>query len=291
MIKSMTGFGKSVTESPGKKITVEIRSLNSKSLDLNLRIPYLYKEKELELRSELSKQIERGKLDVTVFTESTQETLPVVINKNLAKKYYQEIKILANELDADTTNFLSLVLKMPDVLKPEKEIAELDKNEWIVVKDTINKAIEAFQEFREDEGKVLQKEFETRIETIEDLLKEVVSKDSKRIKNIRSRIEKNLDELFEKEKIDKNRLEQELIYYIEKLDITEEKLRLKTHLDYFLKTMKEPSGGRKLGFIAQEIGREINTIGSKANDANIQQFVVQMKDELEKIKEQLLNVL
>ncbi len=287
----MTGFGKSVTESPGKKITVEIRSLNSKSLDLNLRIPYLYKEKELELRSELSKQIERGKLDVTVFTESTQETLPVVINKNLAKKYYQEIKILANELDADTTNFLSLVLKMPDVLKPEKEIAELDKNEWIVVKDTINKAIEAFQEFREDEGKVLQKEFETRIETIEDLLKEVVSKDSKRIKNIRSRIEKNLDELFEKEKIDKNRLEQELIYYIEKLDITEEKLRLKTHLDYFLKTMKEPSGGRKLGFIAQEIGREINTIGSKANDANIQQFVVQMKDELEKIKEQLLNVL
>jgi len=180
---------------------------------------------------------------------------------------------------------------MPEVLKPEKEIAELDKNEWIVVKDTINKAIEAFQEFREDEGKVLQKEFETRIETIEDLLKEVVSNDSKRIKNIRSRIEKNLDELFEKEKIDKNRLEQELIYYIEKLDITEEKLRLKTHLDYFLKTMKEPSGGRKLGFIAQEIGREINTIGSKANDANIQQFVVQMKDELEKIKEQLLNVL
>jgi len=287
----MTGFGKSVTEIPGKKITVEIRSLNSKSLDLNLRIPYHYKEKELELRGELSKQIERGKLDVTVFTESTQETSPVVINKNLAKKYYQEIKILANELDADTTNFLSLVLKMPEVLKPEKEIAELDKNEWIVVKDTINKAIEAFQEFREDEGKVLQKEFETRIETIEDLLKEVVSNDSKRIKNIRSRIEKNLDELFEKEKIDKNRLEQELIYYIEKLDITEEKLRLKTHLDYFLKTMKEPSGGRKLGFIAQEIGREINTIGSKANDANIQQFVVQMKDELEKIKEQLLNVL
>ncbi len=291
MIKSMTGFGKSVTEISGKKITVEIRSLNSKSLDLNLRIPYLYKEKELELRSELSKQIERGKLDVTVFTESTQETSPVVINKNLAKKYYQEIKALANELDTDTRDFLSLVLKMPEVLKPEKEIAELDKNEWGVVKDTINKAIEAFQEFREDEGKILQKEFEKRIETIEDLLKEVVSNDSKRIKNIRSRIERNLDELFENEKIDKNRLEQELIYYIEKLDITEEKLRLKTHLDYFLKTMKEPSGGRKLGFIAQEIGREINTIGSKANDANIQQFVVQMKDELEKIKEQLLNVL
>jgi uncharacterized protein (TIGR00255 family) len=291
MIKSMTGFGKSVTEIPGKKITVEMRSLNSKSLDLNLRLPYLYKEKELELRSELSKQIERGKLDVTVFTESTQETLPVVINKNLAKKYYQEIKALANELEADSTNFLSLVLKMPEVLKPEKETAELDKNEWVVVKETISKAIEAFQQFRQEEGKVLQKEFETRIESIEDLLKEVVSNDSKRIKNIRSRIERNLEELFENEKIDKNRLEQELIYYIEKLDITEEKLRLKTHLEYFLKTMKEPSGGRKLGFIAQEIGREINTIGSKANDANIQKFVVQMKDELEKIKEQLLNVL
>lgn len=287
----MTGFGKSVTEIPGKKITVEMRSLNSKSLDLNLRLPYLYKEKELELRSELSKQIERGKLDVTVFTESTQETLPVVINKNLAKKYYQEIKALANELEADSTNFLSLVLKMPEVLKPEKETAELDKNEWVVVKETISKAIEAFQQFRQEEGKVLQKEFETRIESIEDLLKEVVSNDSKRIKNIRSRIERNLEELFENEKIDKNRLEQELIYYIEKLDITEEKLRLKTHLEYFLKTMKEPSGGRKLGFIAQEIGREINTIGSKANDANIQKFVVQMKDELEKIKEQLLNVL
>jgi len=291
MIKSMTGFGKSVTEIPGKKITVEMRSLNSKSLDLNLRLPYLYKEKELELRGTLSKQIERGKLDVTVFTESTQETPPVVINKNLAKKYYQELKELSKEIESEDKNFLSLVLKMPDVLKPEKEIAELDKNEWAQVNEAINKAIEAFQKFRSDEGKVLEKEFEMRINTIEKLLKEVVSNDSKRIKNIRSRIERNLDELFENEKIDKNRLEQELIYYIEKLDITEEKLRLKTHLDYFLKTMKEPSGGRKLGFIAQEIGREINTIGSKANDAAIQKFVVEMKDELEKIKEQLLNVL
>jgi len=176
-------------------------------------------------------------------------------------------------------------------MKSEKEIAELDKNEWAQVKEAIGKALEAFQKFRSDEGKVLEKEFKTRIDTIAKLLKDVVSNDAKRIKNIRTRIEKNLDELVEKEKIDKNRLEQELIYYIEKLDITEEKLRLKTHLDYFLKTMQEPSGGRKLGFISQEIGREINTIGSKANDASIQKFVVEMKDELEKIKEQLLNVL
>jgi len=291
MIKSMTGFGKSVTEIPGKKITIEIRSLNSKSFDLNLRLPYLYKEKELELRSELSKQIERGKLDVTVFTESTQETSPVVINKTLAKRYYQELKELSKEMEGEDKNFLSLVLKMPEVMKSEKEIAELDKNEWTQVKEATGKALEAFQKFRSDEGKVLEKEFKTRIDTIAKLLKEVVGNDAKRIKNIRARVEKNLEELIEKEKIDKNRLEQELIYYIEKLDITEEKLRLKTHLDYFLKTMQEPSGGRKLGFISQEIGREINTIGSKANDASIQKFVVEMKDELEKIKEQLLNVL
>jgi len=291
MIKSMTGFGKSVTEIPGKKITIEIRSLNSKSFDLNLRLPYLYKEKELELRGDLSKQIERGKLDITIFTESTQETSPVVINKTLAKRYYQELKELSKEIEGEDKNFLSLVLKMPEVMKSEKEIAELDKNEWAQVKEAIGKALEAFQKFRSDEGKVLEKEFKTRIDTIAKLLKDVVSNDAKRIKNIRTRIEKNLDELVEKEKIDKNRLEQELIYYIEKLDITEEKLRLKTHLDYFLKTMQEPSGGRKLGFISQEIGREINTIGSKANDASIQKFVVEMKDELEKIKEQLLNVL
>jgi uncharacterized protein (TIGR00255 family) len=287
----MTGFGKSVTEIPGKKITVEIRSLNSKSLDLNLRLPYPYKEKELELRGELSKQIERGKLDVTVFTESTQESLPIVINKNLAKKYYFELKELSRDLESDDKNLLSLVLKMPEVLKSEKETLELDKNEWTLVKNTINKAIETFQQFRSDEGKVLEKEFKIRISIIEKLLKDIVNNDAKRVKNIRSRIEKNLEELIDKEKIDKNRLEQELIYYIEKLDITEEKLRLKTHLDYFLKTMQEPSGGRKLGFISQEIGREINTIGSKANDATIQKFVVEMKDELEKIKEQLLNVL
>ncbi len=291
MIKSMTGFGKSTSEISNKKITVEVRSLNSKSLDLNLRIPYIYKEKELELRSDISKQIERGKVDLTVYTESTQESLPIAINKTLAKTYYNELKSLSEELNEDKQNLLALVLKMPEVMKAEREVIELDETEWKEVINTVNKAIEGFQKFRSDEGKILSNEFETRIGIIYRLLEEVVNLDNARVQNIRTRIKNNITELVEKEKIDENRFEQELIYYIEKLDITEEKLRLKTHLDYFIKTMQEPSGGRKLGFISQEIGREINTIGSKANDAGVQKLVVQMKDELEKVKEQMLNVL
>jgi uncharacterized protein (TIGR00255 family) len=291
MIKSMTGFGKNVTELAGKKITIEVRSLNSKSLDLNLRMPYIYKAKELELRADISKQIERGKVDITIFTESTQEALPVAINKTLAKTYYKELKDLSDELNETNTNLLALVLKMPEVMKAEREVADLDEAEWKQVKKAVDKAIDAFQEFRSDEGKILKKEFKTRIGIIEKLLKNVVDSDAARIENVRKRIKNNIAELVEKEKIDENRFEQEIIYYIEKLDITEEKLRLKTHLDYFIKTMEEPSAGRKLGFISQEIGREINTIGSKANDAVVQKLVVQMKDELEKIKEQMLNVL
>lgn len=289
--KSMTGFGKAVNEIPGKKITVEIRSLNSKQLDLNLRIPYLYKEKELELRTELSKQLERGKVDVSVYTESTQETVPTTLNKNLAKAYYNELRSLSQELNEKEENLLSLVVKMPDVLKAEKETVELDEAEWNQVKEAVNKAIDAFQKFRDDEGKTLEKEFQNRIGIIGKLLNEVLSLDNARVDNIKKRIKNNLEEVIDLNKIDQNRFEQELIYYIEKLDITEEKLRLKTHLDYFNETMKEPASGRKLGFISQEIGREVNTIGSKANDAGIQKLVVQMKDELEKVKEQLLNVL
>jgi len=291
MIKSMTGFGKSVTEIPGKKVTVEVRSLNSKALDLNLRLPYIYKEKELGLRSDISKQIERGKIDLTVFTESNQETMPVAINKTLAKTYYKELKALSEELNENSTNLLALVVKMPEVMKAEREVVELDEAEWEQVKMAVDKAIEAFQKFRSDEGKILANEFQTRIAIIYALLEDVVKMDSSRVENVRTRIKNNIAEFVEKEKIDQNRFEQELIYYIEKLDITEEKLRLKTHLDYFMNTMQEPACGRKLGFISQEIGREINTIGSKANDAAVQKLVVQMKDELEKIKEQLLNVL
>ncbi|MBA3706648.1 MAG: YicC family protein [Bacteroidetes bacterium] len=291
MIKSMTGFGKATGEITGKKVTVEVRSLNSKGIDLNLRLPYIYKEKELELRTDVSKQIERGKVDITVFTESTEETIPVTINKTLAKSYYKELKALSIELNESDQHLLALVVKMPDVMKAERETVELDEKEWKQVKTTVDKAIEAFQKFRSDEGKTLTKEFDSRINTISSLLLEVITLDGLRIQNIKERIKTNLAEAIDKEKIDQNRFEQELIYYIEKLDITEEKLRLKTHLDYFTKTMQEPASGRKLGFISQELGREINTIGSKANDASIQQLVVQMKDELEKIKEQLLNVL
>lgn len=290
-MKSMTGFGKATAEIPGKKVTVEVRSLNSKQLDLNLRLPYLYKEKELELRADISKQIERGKVDITVFTEATQDSLPVAINKTLAKTYYKELKSLSEELGESNSNLLSLVVKMPDVMKAEREVVELDEAEWKQIKATVDKAIDAFQKFRDDEGKTLSNEFTTRIGLIDNLLVEVVKMDAARVENIRSRIKNSLSEVIEKEKIDQNRFEQELVYYIEKLDITEEKLRLKTHIDYFLNTMKEAGSGRKLGFISQEIGREINTIGSKANDATVQKLVVQMKDELEKIKEQLLNVL
>lgn len=289
--KSMTGFGKATHEIPGKKITVEIRSLNSKQLDLNLRIPYLYKEKELELRTEIGKQLERGKVDVTVFTETTQESTPTSLNKTLAKAYFNELKSLSEELNEGTENLLSIVVKMPDVLKAERETVELDEKEWNEVKATVNRAIEAFQKFRDDEGKSLENEFNNRIGIIAKLLNEVLQLDDARVSNIKNRIKNNLEEVIDTNKIDQNRFEQELIYYIEKLDITEEKLRLKTHLNYFNDTMKEPGSGRKLGFISQEIGREINTIGSKANDAGMQKLVVQMKDELEKIKEQLLNVL
>lgn len=291
MIKSMTGFGKAFVEVAGKKINVEIRSLNSKQLDLNFRIPYIYKEKELELRSEISKLVERGKVDVGIYLESVQENIPAAINKTLAKFYHNELKALSEELQESNTSLLPLILKMPDVMKGEREIVELDEEEWKEVKKTIELAVEAFQKFRADEGKVLEKEFRSRIAIIASILLEIVSMDGLRINTIKERIRTNLTEAIEKEKIDQNRFEQELIYYIEKLDITEEKLRLKTHLDYFLVTLDEAAAGRKLGFITQEIGREINTIGSKANDSGIQKLVVQMKDELEKIKEQLLNVL
>jgi len=287
----MTGFGKATKEIPGKKITVEIRSLNSKQLDLNVRMPYLYKEKELELRTEISKQLERGKVDVSIYTESTAETIPTTLNKTLAKAYYNELKSLSEELNENTNDLLSIVVKMPDVLKAERETVELDEAEWKEVKDAVNKGVDAFQKFRDDEGNILRNELNNRISTIAKLLSEVLNLDAARVTNIKSRIKNNIEEVIDVNKIDQNRFEQELIYYIEKLDITEEKLRLKTHLDYFIETMKEPAAGRKLGFISQEIGREINTIGSKANDATIQKLVVQMKDELEKIKEQLLNVL
>ena len=198
---------------------------------------------------------------------------------------------MSEELNEGSHNLLSLIVKMPDVMKAEREVVELDDTEWQQVRATVDLAIQEFQKFRGDEGRTLSAEFISRIGIIDTLLAEVIIMDAPRVENIKTRIRNNIAEAVEKEKIDQNRFEQELIYYIEKLDITEEKLRLKTHIDYFMNTMKEPGSGRKLGFITQEIGREINTIGSKANDASVQKLVVQMKDELEKVKEQLLNVL
>jgi uncharacterized protein (TIGR00255 family) len=288
MIKSMTGFGKATKAWQDKKLTAEARSLNSKQLDLSMRLPGAYREKELELRTEAGKIIERGKADISVYIEFTGEIKAVSINKPLALNYYKELKSFSEEIK-ESNNVLPLILKMPEVMRSEKQ--EPDEKEWAHIRETVMEAIQQMEKFRRDEGKVLEKEITNRINSISKLLTEVELFDKERMPLIREKMRKNIAEFIAEEKIDQNRFEQEMIYYIEKLDITEEKLRLKTHCDYFLKTMQEPGAGRKLGFISQELGREINTIGSKCNDAKMQQAVVQMKDELEKIKEQLLNVL
>ena len=285
----MTGFGKATKEFKNKTVTVEIRSLNSKNLDLSLRLSSTYRDKEHELKSEITKLLERGKVDLSIYVESKQAETPVEINTDLAKSYYEKLKQLASELNEPTTNLMSYILKMPDVLKSERK--EPNEQDWNDIHSVVLTAIEGLNKFRSDEGKSIEKDFETRIGIIAESLEKIKEYDAVRVKNIKDRIKKNLEEFVGKDKIDNNRFEQELIYYIEKLDINEEKVRLKTHLDYFIKTMKEPAGGRKLNFIGQEIGREINTIGSKANDAEMQKLVVLMKDELEKIKEQTNNVL
>lgn len=285
----MTGFGKATKEFENKTVNVEIRSLNSKNLDLSLRLSSTYRDKEHELKSEITKLLERGKVDLSVYVESKIEETPVQINTDLAKSYYNQLKQLAAELNEPTTNLMAHVLKMPDVLKSERK--EPNEQDWKDIQSVIFLAVEGLNNFRSDEGKSIEKDFETRLGIIADSLDKIKEHDAARIQNIRDRIKKNLEEVVGKEKVDNNRFEQELIYYIEKLDINEEKVRLKTHLDYFIKTMKEPAGGRKLNFIGQEIGREVNTIGSKANDAEMQKLVVLMKDELEKIKEQTNNVL
>jgi len=258
-------------------------------LDLSLRLSSTYRDKEHELKSEITKLLERGKVDLSVYVESKIEETPVQINTDLAKSYYIQLKQLATELNEPSTNLMAHVLKMPDVLKSERK--EPNEQDWKDIQSVIFLAVEGLNNFRSDEGKSIEKDFETRLGIIADSLDKIKEHDAARIQNIRDRIKKNLEEVVGKEKVDNNRFEQELIYYIEKLDINEEKVRLKTHLDYFIKTMKEPAGGRKLNFIGQEIGREVNTIGSKANDAEMQKLVVLMKDELEKIKEQTNNVL
>lgn len=291
MIKSMTGYGKAESELGNKKVSVEIKTLNSKQLDINTRMPSVYRAKDLSIRNLLSEKLERGKIEFNIQVEQTGDSLNYNVNKALAKKYFEEVKQLADEIDqASFSNYLPILLKMPDVLKADKE--DFDENEWLSIETIIHKAIEQLNEFRQQEGFLLQKDLIERIEKIASLLLEVEPFENVRIDQIKARIQKNLDAIQLDANVDQNRFEQELIYYLEKIDVTEEKVRLKQHCDYFIETIKgDGSLGKKLGFISQEIGREINTLGSKANEVNIQKIVIQMKDELEKIKEQLFNIL
>jgi uncharacterized protein (TIGR00255 family) len=289
MLKSMTGFGKATKEFENKTVNVEIRTLNSKNADLNVRLSSVYRDKEYELKTEVTKVLERGKIDVSIYVEPKTAETPVEINLDLAKAYHSKLKELAKQLNEPEKDLLSQILKLPDVLKSERK--EPNENDWSDILSVVKQALESVNKFRSDEGQSIEQDFKNRLGVIHECLEKIKELDKQRIPNIRDRIKKNIEDLIDKSTIDNNRFEQEIIYYIEKLDINEEKVRLQTHLDYFIKTMNEPAGGRKLNFIAQEIGREINTIGSKANDAEIQKFVVQMKDELEKIKEQTNNVL
>jgi uncharacterized protein (TIGR00255 family) len=285
MIQSMTGFGKHVLQLPSKKITVEIKSLNSKNLDLNARIPSQYREKELILRNKISKSLTRGKVDFSVFVEITGEETTAAVNPAVVKKYIEQLKAI---VPGDDTELLKMAIRMPDALKTERE--EIDEEEFRSIEKAVEEALEEINDFRSAEGEALENELKQRAENIQNLLQKVIDMDPERIAAVRERLQKGVSEL--KENVDENRFEQELIYYIEKFDITEEKVRLDNHMSYFLKTLNsQDSNGKKLAFISQEMGREINTIGSKSNYAPMQQLVVQMKDELEKIKEQLLNVL
>lgn len=284
MIQSMTGFGKSVLSLTDKHISIEIKSLNSKSIDINTRIPQAYREKELDFRKLIAEQLLRGKVDFSIFVENTGTQTPSKINPNIVKSYIEQMRTI---VDGDLTELLKMAVRMPDALQTTTE--SVSEEELSAIFEHISLSITDLQSFRIQEGKVLEKDFVLRISNIDSLLQEVQALDSERLALIRERLEKAVADI---QSVDANRFEQELIFYLEKLDITEEKIRLKKHLDYFLETLhSEDSNGRKLSFIAQEIGREINTLGSKANFAPMQQLVVQMKDELEKIKEQVLNVL
>ena len=286
MIQSMTGFGKSLLQLADKKIIIEIKSLNSKAIDLNTRIAQAYKEKELTLRKLISDTLERGKIDFTLTVENTSASSTSTLNAPVVRGYIEQMRSISP--NGPDVEFLKMAVRMPDALTTPVE--EVDEREFAQIEEQLVLALKQLQAFRSSEGAILQKDFELRIRNIQQLLTQVEALDTERLAAIRSRMERAVEEI--KDRVDENRFEQELIFYLEKLDITEEKVRLANHLNYFLTTLEEPqSNGRKLGFIAQEIGREINTLGSKANHAQMQQIVVLMKNELEKIKEQVLNIL
>ena len=282
----MTGFGKSVTQLPSKKITIEIKSLNSKNQDLNARIPSFYREKELELRNLVAQRLERGKIDFSLYVELNGEETSSSINADVVKQYIKQLQKVTPQ--ADEVELLKMAIRLPDALKTEKD--DIEAAEYQAILNGVEAALNGIENYRIDEGKVLKKDFELRVHNISEFLDEVKKLDPERMDAVRERLNKAVSEL--KVSVDENRFEQELTYYLEKYDITEEKVRLRNHLEYFTKTLNSPdSNGKKLAFISQEMGREINTIGSKSNYAPMQQVVVRMKDELEKIKEQLLNVL
>ena len=285
----MTGFGKSNRETELFLIQAEIKSLNSKGIDLSIRMPSQFREKEIELRNEIQKLLERGKIELSISIENKQLQSAIKLNTDLAKNYYSELKKLSEELKETQFNVLSEIIKMPDVIKNDKK--EFNEQDWVIVKECVMEAVVALKKFRSDEGNSIQSDFKKQISSISEKLNLIKEVDANRIETVKNRIKKNISEYVSNDAFDQNRFEQELIYYVEKMDINEEKVRLATHCNYFIETMNEPACGRKLNFIAQELGREINTIGSKANDASIQKLVVEMKDELEKIKEQTGNVL
>ena len=288
MLMSMTGFGKTTGTFQSKKVTVEIRSLNSKSLDLNVRVSGVYRELEAEIRKVVLELLDRGKIDVNINLDSTGDTKNYAVNKDLAKAYYADLKSVNELIGEKTEDYLALILRMPDIYINEKDELGEDEKEWLI--GLVRDACDNLNGFRRQEGQALEKEFYERITEIRNLLLEVPKYENERIEAVRERIRKGMEDLANV-KIDDNRLEQEMIFYIEKMDVAEEKMRLANHLDYFLHTMVLPHSGKKLGFIAQEIGREINTLGSKSNHAEMQKLVVDMKDSLEKIKEQVLNTL
>lgn len=287
----MTGYGKSIAETPQKKITIELKSLNSKQLDLNFRLPWLYKEKELEIKSLISQKLERGKIDLSIFFDVLDDQYIRVINKSIVKNYYTQLKEISEELNLDLNeNILSSILGLPETLNSEKP--ELGEEEWELVRKHLFEAINMLDIYRIEEGNALEKDLRNNLERIILSLENIEPFEEGRIKKVREKLYSILSENINSENIDKNRFEQELIFYLEKFDINEEKIRLRKHCEYFLESLETLSpNGKILNFITQEIGREINTIGSKANDASIQKLVVMMKDDLEKIKEQALNVL
>lgn len=287
MILSMTGFGKVSDTYQTKKVSVEVRSLNSKSLDLMVRTAPYYRELESEIRKIIGEELDRGKIDFSLNIDSLGENKSFSLNQELATAYYKDFKSFNDKIGENSTDYLALILRMQDVFNNEKEELQAAEKEWVL--NLVKNACQQLNDFRRQEGDALALEFKQRIEGIDHLLAQVPKYESERVQIVKERIQKGLEEL--NATVDQNRLEQEMIFYIEKLDVSEEKMRLKNHLDYFIETMKLPKSGRKLGFITQEIGREINTLGSKSNHSEMQKLVVEMKDNLEKIKEQVLNTL